>query len=237
VREHLPALIVAGGQLSVLPHRPTSRARSSRTGYRARVPGVKGQIQQRGVERRAMILAAARTVFSTHGYRGGSLARVSELAGVTPAGILHHIGSKERLLLAVLRARDEGFREGLLALGELPGLEMVRGMVAVAEVNERDRGLVAVAMQLKAEHLEIDGEVRDWFRERHKMVSDTYTIGLRQAQAAGEIDASLDAEALASEIIAFQEGAELQWLLRPELSLVELYRTYFDRLCETIGPR
>jgi len=53
-------------------------------------------------ERKVLILQAAFEVFSNLGFRGGSLAKIAELVGISEAGILHHFKSKDALLIAVL---------------------------------------------------------------------------------------------------------------------------------------
>ncbi|SPL92724.1 Transcriptional regulator, TetR family [[Actinomadura] parvosata subsp. kistnae] len=60
-----------------------------------------------GAARRERILATALLEFAEHGYRGASLARIAERAGLSQAGLLHHFRNKELLLIAVLDYRDE----------------------------------------------------------------------------------------------------------------------------------
>ena len=42
------------------------------------------------------------SVFGQRGYNKGALVEVAEQAGMTHAGVLHHFGSKEALLVAML---------------------------------------------------------------------------------------------------------------------------------------
>src|SRR6187402_2459530 len=65
------------------------------------------QPRQATAERRAEILRAAANTFGSKGYMSGSLAEVAEQVGITHAGVLHHFGSKEKLLLEVLAYRDQ----------------------------------------------------------------------------------------------------------------------------------
>ena len=58
------------------------------------------------VDRREAVLRAAMTVFGQRGYNKGGLVEVAEQAGMTHAGVLHHFGSKEALLIAMLQYRD-----------------------------------------------------------------------------------------------------------------------------------
>ena len=46
------------------------------------------------------------SVFGQRGYNKGALVEVAEQAGMTHAGVLHHFGSKEALLVAMLQYRD-----------------------------------------------------------------------------------------------------------------------------------
>ena len=80
------------------------RRRSPRRSAEARAPR---QPRQATTERRAEILRAAANTFGSKGYKNGSLAEVAEQVGITHAGVLHHFGSKEQLLVEVLEYRDK----------------------------------------------------------------------------------------------------------------------------------
>ena len=54
------------------------------------------------VDRRAEILNAAVELFGTLGYYGTSLQKIADRVGLTKAGVLHYVGSKEGLLTAAL---------------------------------------------------------------------------------------------------------------------------------------
>lgn len=106
----------------------------------ASAKGLKGQARK-GAQTRDAIVAAALGVFAVRGYRAGALAEIAEKVALTPAAILYHFGSKEALLLAVIAERDR--RAGDL-LADLPadgGIEALRGLVAIAELMEREPGL------------------------------------------------------------------------------------------------
>ena len=53
----------------------------------------------------------------------------------------------------------------------------------------------------------------------------------------GSIRRGVDPEMVAMSILAFMQGATLQWFLDPEsVDLVALYDQYFDRLVEDLSP-
>ena len=212
---------------------PVLRGGRRRAGLMA---GVRGQVQRRGVERRAAILRAATEVFAAHGYRGASLAMIGERVGLTPAGVLRHFGSKEELLLAVIRDRDQRATAIAEELARMPPLEGLRAVVRYAEMSEAEPGIAALFTVLQAEHLELPGSVRRFFVERARGIEDVVVLWLRQGQEDGSIRRDVDLRRVARELMAFMEGAALMWLLDPERhSLVDLYRGYLDRLADELA--
>jgi len=61
--------------------------------------------QETGAKREG-ILRAAMATFGSRGYKNGSLSEIAQQVGMTHAGVLHHFGSKDLLLLEVLTYRD-----------------------------------------------------------------------------------------------------------------------------------
>src|SRR5690242_8470782 len=93
----------SGGGMSATAEEPVApRRRGPRGPYAA------------GREAQRAIVEAARAVFAERGFRAGSLRDVGERAGVSAANVVHHFGSKEGLLVAVLEARDLGSGPELL---------------------------------------------------------------------------------------------------------------------------
>ena len=56
--------------------------------------------------RRAEIVQAAADVFAEKGFAHGTLHEIADRVGMTHAGVLHHFGSKEQLLVEALAYRD-----------------------------------------------------------------------------------------------------------------------------------
>jgi AcrR family transcriptional regulator len=198
--------------------------------------GVKGQVQQRGVVRREAILQAAAEVFARQGYRGGSLALIGERVGLTPAGVLRHFRSKEALLLAVIADRDRRAAAIAAELAPLPPLEWLRGVVRYAELGESEPGIAALYTVLQAEHLESEGEVRTFFLERNRLIREGIARALTLGQDDGVIRPDVDPDQVATELVAFMEGAAQVWLLDRSRSLVDMYRHYLDRLTDDLQP-
>lgn len=200
------------------------------------MPGVKGQVQRRGVVRREAILRAAAEVFARQGYRGGSLALIAERVGLTPAGVLRHFKSKEALLLAVIADRDQRASAIADQLAPLPPLDAIRGIVRYAELAESEPGIAALYTVLQSEHLEAEGEVRRFFLHRNRLIREAIAASLAQGRRDGVIRVDADPARVATELVAFMEGASLVWLLDRTQSLVEMYRHYLDRLATELQP-
>ena len=80
-------------------------------------------------ERRSLILAAARELFSQRPYADVSVAGIAAAAGVSPPLIVFHFGSKRALYVAVIEAAAGAIREGLRSLPGPPSLGRLRAGV------------------------------------------------------------------------------------------------------------
>jgi AcrR family transcriptional regulator len=165
--------------------------------------------------RREDILQAATAVFGARGYSQGSLAEIAERVGMTHAGVLHHFGSKEQLLLAVLDRRD---RSDLAQVADqrLPeGLELFRHLARTAARNVERPGLVAAFTVLSADSVTDGHPAQAHFRERYAHLRGLVAVALREAcDPAGPPDEA-DLDAAAAGILAVMDGLQVQWLLDP----------------------
>lgn len=195
---------------------------------------LRGQAR-RGAERRDAIIDAAITVFSERGYRAGALAEIAEKVDLTPAGILYHFGSKEELLLAVIAERDRRAGEVLVTDPPQPGVAALFASIRFAEQSEGERGLAALHTVLQVESFEPDAVTHQYFLDRSRYLRTHVGNALLAAQRLGEVRTDLDCTAKAAEVVAFLEGAAIVWLMDEDVSLVDLYRNYFDDLVRSIA--
>jgi len=170
-------------------------------------------------ERRAEILRAAAHTFGSKGYKTGSLADVAEQVGITHAGVLHHFGTKEQLLIEVLEYRDlEDVRD--LEGQHIPGgLELFRHLVRTARANVDRRGIVQGYTVLTAESVTEDHPARDWVTKRFTVLRGEIAHAIQEI-GDGKVD---DAQAMraASAIIGVMDGLQVQWLLDGTVDLSE----------------
>ncbi len=77
-------------------------------------------------KRRELIRLAAVELFARHGYRGTTVRAIAERAGVDPALVMYHYGSKEKVFSVVIREAmraEELLPELPELLDELPGAQ------------------------------------------------------------------------------------------------------------------
>jgi AcrR family transcriptional regulator len=184
-----------------------------------------------GREAQRSIVDAARTVFAERGFRAGSLREVGERAGVSAANVVHHFGSKEGLLLAVLDARDEG------NAAELPELfgrgELVRGLRTLVRANSLERDLIRLYTILGVEATDPGHPAHDHFRTRYADIRGYLTAGIEQARSTGALPPGPDAGEMAASLLAVMDGLQTQWLLDESFDMV----TAFDAHLGSIGAR
>ncbi|WEH17785.1 TetR/AcrR family transcriptional regulator [Streptomyces sp. VNUA24] len=202
--------------------------------------GVKGQVQQRGVERRRAMVDAAITLFSQQGVRGTGVAAIAERAGVTPSALIHHFGSKDGLVRAVLEEAD---RRALARLSATPSSEPTLDEAFDWFVRDAEhtaaaaRELTALHTTLTAENLEPGAPLHTWFRDRGRALRAHLTALFTRAAADGTARPDLNPALLATEVAAFLEGAHLLWLLDPDqVDLTAVHRGYFEGLASRLRP-
>lgn len=172
--------------------------------------------QRRSVQRRLDILRAAMGIFGRRGYQRGSLIEIAEVVGITHAGILHHFGSKDELLIEVLHYRDEAdFEE--LEVDQLPeGLDLFAHLVRTARLNATRPGIVQSYAVLSAESVTDDHPAQEWFRTRFAGLRTILCEALREVCEGGVMPAEEEISAAASVIIGMMDGLQIQWLLDQE---------------------
>ena len=117
--------------------------------------------------KRRAILEAAVEVFGQKGSAKGTLEEVAEKAGMTRAGVLHHFGSKQRLLLETLIYRDSSDVADYSDHHMPSGLEMFRHLIKTTQMNQKRQGITRAYVTLSSESI-VDGNVGyDYFRQRY----------------------------------------------------------------------
>ncbi len=111
-------------------------------------------------ERRRTILATALEVFAESGFRGASIREIAARVGMTDTGVLHHFGGKSKLLLEVVKQKED---EDAGTLQD----PYLRDLVAR---NGDRRGTVRLFTTLSAESTDPEHPAHDHFVNRYAQV-------------------------------------------------------------------
>ena len=128
-------------------------------------------------ERRRTILATALEVFAESGFRGASVREIASRVGMTDTGVPHHFGGKGKLLLEVVKQKEDEDAEVL-------GDPYLRDLVAK---NGTRSGTVRLFTTLSAESTATEHPAHDHFVNRYESVRAHVTERLAQESAEGRI--------------------------------------------------
>lgn len=172
--------------------------------------------------RRREILDAAIDIFGAKGFTGGTLQDIADQVGMTHAGILHHFGSKDQLLIDVLEHRDRTDVVDLEGQHIPDGIELFRHLVRTAFANARRAGIVQAYAVLSAESVTDGHPGRDYFEARYRTLRSEVAAAFRLVCAERGVEAPGAIDDAAASILAVMDGLQVQWLLDP--SAVDLAR-------------
>jgi AcrR family transcriptional regulator len=190
--------------------------------------------QVKTAQRREAVLRAAFGVFSERGFNNASLTEIAERADMTHAGVLHHFGSKERLLIEVLRYRDGRGVDGLS--GEPPeGAALLPHLVRTVGENEAKPGIVQAFSVLAAESVTDGHPAQQYFRDRMASLRSVIADALADRTGRPRDDVAVTDGAAA--LIAVMDGLQIQWLLSPEeISMQRAAKLVIDAVTQYLEP-
>jgi AcrR family transcriptional regulator len=169
-------------------------------------------------EKAQRIIAAMRSSVGRRGTAGSTFDHVAAEAGVS-RGLLHYyFGSKERLLIEVVRhdsdLRVARFTEALADAHSIDEIieVLVRQVRAFVAEDPGAQALLYEMFSASRSNEEIRSELAALWRRQRAHVADT----LREKEREGVIKLRGDAEAVVSVLFALGDGFELQLLADPE---------------------
>ena len=169
-------------------------------------------------EKARRIVEAMRASVGLRGAAASTFDQVAQAAGVS-RGLLHYyFGSKERLLVEVVRHDSEirlaALREGLADAATVDELVavMLAGFRSFMEEDEAAAPALIFELFTASRHnLEIAGELAALYRS----VRDTVSEALTEKQREGVVALRADASSVAAIIFAMADGTALQILSDP----------------------
>ena len=161
------------------------------------------------------VLDAALGLVAAHGFDAATLQLIADEVGRSKAGLLHHFGSRDALLLAIVEHRDAVNHRSFPVE---PGFAGSTKLVAHNATVPGLIALFAVMSALAAADPEPTSR-RDYFVARYARTRAGFVRQVEAAQQAGTARADLPAEQVATLIVATMDGLQIQWLLDPDIDM------------------
>jgi AcrR family transcriptional regulator len=184
-------------------------------------------------ETRERLLRAAADAFAEQGYDGARVADIASSAGVSNGALYAHFGSKAELLVGALRAHGRRHLADLFAAD--PGRSVAEMLLATGRRLRRrpDAGgyLLVEALVAARRDEDVARPMRDYMGER----ADWLAQLIRTAQAGGDLDPEVSAEALAHFCLLLTMGSAL---VTPESHAVDEneWAELLTRLMAALAP-
>ena len=163
---------------------------------------------RKGIAKREAILDAALPVFGKVGFHGATLREIARRCGVSHQSLMHYFPTKDELLMAVLRRRDERLRRHF----EDDGGMRVDELVALAEYNVDVPVVISLFITASAEATSPDHPAHHYYADYYERIVSSTSAYLGLAQARGWLRDGYTAESAARVVLAVQDGLQLQWL-------------------------
>jgi TetR/AcrR family transcriptional repressor of uid operon len=176
-------------------------------------------------KKRQGILEAAERCFVRDGFRGASISGICAEAGISPGHLYHYFASKEAIIGAMTESGLEYATSVFDHMKESPNA--VDGLVAeIARAKPgRDRGssriLVLDMLAEGGRNPAVGAILREHTGALRHLLSDF----LRQGQARGQVDRSLDADVAAAILISISDGAKALAIRDPDLDMTKATET------------
>ncbi|MEU6249152.1 TetR/AcrR family transcriptional regulator [Glycomyces sp. NPDC047010] len=166
-----------------------------------------------GRQRRAKILDSATELFAERGFSSTSLSDIASRVGSSKSTLLHHFGSKDALLTAVLTRRDERVNDRIRE--PLAPRAFLREVVEGARGDSARPGLIELYTVLSGEATALAHPAHGYFKRRFDWVIGHFASVFAMLQRSGQIGADRDPRREAAWFVALWDGLQVQWLYDP----------------------
>ncbi|MFB7214046.1 TetR/AcrR family transcriptional regulator [Streptomyces sp. NPDC056255] len=185
--------------------------------------------------KRQKIIEAALAAYAEAGSRKVSVRDIAQRVGMTDAGVLHHFGSREALLTAVLKARDAA---ASAALGESHA--DLRAGLDIVTHNASTPGLVKLFVDVAAAAAEPEHPAHGFFQDRYTNGRQNIAALLARHATTPEPEPTpvpttpVTPEWAARILLAATDGLQFQWLLEPDTDMAADLTTLYDVLMQAL---
>lgn len=181
-----------------------------------------------GVRRRLELADAILEVFAQEGFQQLSVRQIAAAAGTSHTMLLHHFGSKDAILEAVLTRREE--LEGPWRRDLIDQHGLLDGLPLILAHHLEVRGLIRLDAMLIAEADHPEHPAHDYVIALLGRFYAAVRAGLEDERAAGRLRDGLDLDLTARQITALVHGLQSEWLQDPGIDMAAAARAYTDLL-------
>jgi AcrR family transcriptional regulator len=165
-----------------------------------------------------VLINAAMDLFASYGYRGTSLARIAQAAGVTKGALYWHFTDKEEFFLAVVAKVLGEWNQSFEVLPPTTNrtefrAEFLRMFETMAELNERNPWVSRLLLIIALESHKIGPRVLRAMRKANLAGFANLQKMVERGKEFGAFRADLDAPWAASQIYASYLGLASLWYL------------------------
>jgi AcrR family transcriptional regulator len=190
-----------------------------------------GEARQRapyanGRRTRAALVAAAFDVFAEKGYQRLSLRQIADEIGTSHTALLHHFGSKDALLNAVLDEREA--REGPVRGELIKDRGLLDALPEIMRRNAANPGVIQLDSILRTEALQPDHAAHDVIQQREREFVESVRAELAVEDEAGHLRDGLDLDLIARLITSLVEGIQLAWLADDSVDMAAHLEAFVD---------
>lgn len=178
----------------------------------------------------AEIIQRASEAFAQQGFYGASLRGIARSAGVDHSTLIHHFGTKAKLLLAVVAWHDNQV-SGQELEGPLTARKIADALIGRARFNQKFPGLVQLHSQLSVEAISPEHPAHEYMQRRHEILVKLISGVIQTQQDAGAVaDTGLSPQIQAAMIISTWDGLQIYDALHPgEIDVPALMqRVFYD---------
>ncbi|WP_422031455.1 TetR/AcrR family transcriptional regulator [Roseovarius sp.] len=184
--------------------------------------------------KRDELVRKALDTFYRNGFHATGMDMIASETGVSKTSIYKHFRTKEDLILAVLRLRDENFRNWLFRrmddLASNPRDQVLAMFDALGEWFAQDSYRGCMFIKASAEYQELDDPIHAQSAEHKRLLQDHVTTLCKQAGAPAPQD-------LARQLLLLKEGAIVMAVLGRGPAAAQDARTAARTLIDAALPK
>lgn len=184
-------------------------------------PAIRRTVNKKSEQRQVsmdLLLEAALRLFVSQGYRSTNLEQISGAAELTKGAVYFYFGSKEAVLVELLRRVQDIVVDQALAAVDLAGPNPRDRLVAYVHyqanlgITHRDQVLLLILMSL--EFKEREGAVKVLIQSLYDRQRRFMESLIKQGQVAGDFRSDVPTRELAAIVLAANDGTFLEWFRR-----------------------